>query len=504
MFAELTVEEQITYAALLRLPADMPREKKMIRVSRVVQELGLSKVRNTMVGNELIRGISGGERKRVNIGTELVTDPSLLFLDEPTTGLDAFNAFNVMQTLRHLASNGRTIVTTIHQPRSSIFAMFDQLCLLSEGRVMYFGPAKDAIPYFSSLEFNSPSNFNPADFFLDLLSVDPRSTEREASTKARVKYLGDKYDEQETAVKPFTQALDFLTGGSSEMDRADQNENIEFRDSDFQTSWLNEFSVLCNRSVKLAIRERAANFSRFGQNIFFAVLLGLIWLNKGRDDGDLDSQISLVGILFFIVINQAFGGVFAVIFGFPLERSVITRERGANTFRTSSYFLSKTFSDMPKTLFFNGLFGVIVYWIVGFRADAGAFFLFILTVFLTSLVAESLSLSVSIMAGDAQAAAAIIPVFVIIALLFGGFFISDAQMPVWIGWLKYTSFMFYAFNAIVKVEWQGTIWEDDIFKNTNDMSISTNLLILFGLFLFYRILGYLFLHFLRGPKFLKF
>lgn len=91
MFAELTVEEQLTYAALLRLPADMPRKKKLARVQRVIQELGLTKVKNTMIGNQLVRGVSGGERKRVNIGTELVTDPSLLFLDEPTTGKPSYS-----------------------------------------------------------------------------------------------------------------------------------------------------------------------------------------------------------------------------------------------------------------------------------------------------------------------------------------------------------------------------------------------------------------------------
>ncbi|KAI0561378.1 hypothetical protein FGB62_85g11 [Gracilaria domingensis] len=196
MFAELTVQEQLTYAALLRLPASMPKEKKLMRVQKVIQELGLGKVKDTMIGNQIVRGISGGERKRVNIGTELVTNPSLLFLDEPTTGLDSFNALNVMTALRQLASNGRTIISTIHQPRSSIFALFDQLCLLSEGRVMYFGPAKEAVDYFSALNFRSPSQFNPADFFLDLLSIDPRSVEREANTQARVSYLGDMYAKQ--------------------------------------------------------------------------------------------------------------------------------------------------------------------------------------------------------------------------------------------------------------------------------------------------------------------
>eukprot|EP00737_Agarophyton_chilense_P000791 gb/GEZJ01000879.1/.p1 GENE.gb/GEZJ01000879.1/~~gb/GEZJ01000879.1/.p1 ORF type:complete len:663 (-),score=109.89 gb/GEZJ01000879.1/:2916-4904(-) len=503
MFAELTVQEQLTYAALLRLPASMPREKKIMRVQKVIQELGLGKVKDTMIGNQILRGISGGERKRVNIGTELVTNPSLLFLDEPTTGLDSFNALNVMTALRQLASNGRTIVCTIHQPRSSIFALFDQLCLLSEGRVMYFGPANDAVSYFSALNFRSPSQFNPADFFLDLLSVDPRSPEREASTKARVSYLGDRYANQ---AKPFAIEAspdpDVETGGEKGVADAATVEKVHFKEGMYQTSWLNEFSVLSNRAVKLAFRERAANGARLGQVIFFSLLLGLIWLNNGREE-ELAKRKSLAGILFFIAINQAFGGVFSVIFGFPLERSVVTRERASNMYRTSSYYLSKTVTDMPKTLFFNALFSLIVYWMVGFKQTAGAFFIFLLVVFLTSFLAESLAISVSILAGDAQTAAGIIPVFIILALLFGGFFIDSEELGDWIAWAKYLSFIYYAFNALGHNEFRGRAGEQQIMENFNNLSIVENALALFGLLLVFRLVGYLFLKFLRGPKFLK-
>lgn len=511
MFAELTVEEQLRYAALLRLPASMAREKKLIRVQRVIQELGLNKVKNTMVGNTLVRGISGGERKRLNIGTELVTDPALLFLDEPTTGLDSFNALNVMSSLRHLASNGRTIVSTIHQPRSSIFALFDQLCLLSEGRVMYFGPACDAVAYFAALDFHSPTHFNPADFFLDLLSVDRRTAERESVTKARVEYLGNKYCQH----LPLIESQGGV-GGRGDVEAGSNGQNgdgdlvddshVQLKQRDYQTSWINEFSVLCNRSVKLAFRERAANIARLMQVIFFAILLGLIWLNNARTN---DSSIlrSIPGILFFIVINQAFGGVFAVIFGFPLERSVVTRERAANTYRTSSYFLSKTFTDMPKAFFFNILFTLILYWMVGLRSTAGAFFTFAFIVFLTSFLAESLALAISILTGDAQAAAAVIPVFVIMALLFGGFFINSEQLDKWISWAKYLSFVFYAFNALVKNEFNdGSQFSEELLSDGqyNDLSIWENAAALIGILIVFRLMGYLFLQYFQAPKFLKF
>lgn len=302
MFAELTVEEQLTYAALLRLPPSIPKEKKLLRVQRVLQELGLGKVKDTMIGNAIMRGISGGERKRVNIGSELVTDPALLFLDEPTTGLDSFNALNVMTSLRHLASNGRTIVSTIHQPRSSIFALFDQLCLLSEGRVMYFGPAKDAVPYFAGLSFQSPAQFNPADFFLDLLSVDPRSADRELNTTARVGFLGSKFAAQQEPLMIESPDAD-VEAGSGVPAGTEHNNDVQLKDAQYQTSWVNEFVVLCSRSGKLAIREKIANGVRLGQVFFFSILLGLIWLNNGRDDSEAKRK-SLSGVLFFILINQ--------------------------------------------------------------------------------------------------------------------------------------------------------------------------------------------------------
>jgi ABC-type multidrug transport system ATPase subunit len=97
------------------------------------------KVRDTIIGDETVRGVSGGARKRANIGMQLIVDPAVLFLDEPTSGLDSFQAQAVMESMKYMARSGRLVVTVIHQPRSSIFDMFDQLLLLSEGRTIYLG-----------------------------------------------------------------------------------------------------------------------------------------------------------------------------------------------------------------------------------------------------------------------------------------------------------------------------------------------------------------------------
>lgn len=171
MLPTLTVHETILNSALLRLPRDMTRASKEQRVFEVEKELGIHHIRDSLIGSEegKGRGISGGEKRRVGIACELVTSPSILFLDEPTSGLDAFNAYNVVECLVTLARNyKRTVIFTIHQPRSNIVALFDRLVLLAQGRTVYSGPFVDCQHYFDSIGYECPPGFNIADYLVDL------------------------------------------------------------------------------------------------------------------------------------------------------------------------------------------------------------------------------------------------------------------------------------------------------------------------------------------------
>ncbi|KAI4147469.1 MAG: hypothetical protein LQ341_001793 [Variospora aurantia] len=171
MLPTLTVHETIMTSALLRLPRDMGISAKEQRVYEVEKQLGIHHIRDQLIGSEegRGRGISGGEKRRVGIACELVTSPSILFLDEPTSGLDAFNAFNVVECLVILARNyNRTIIFTIHQPRSNIVALFDHLILLAKGRTVYSGPFTSCQRYFDRIGYPCPSGFNIADYLVDL------------------------------------------------------------------------------------------------------------------------------------------------------------------------------------------------------------------------------------------------------------------------------------------------------------------------------------------------
>lgn len=165
----LTVYETIVTSALLRLPKSMSEDAKKLRAIETMNELGIYGIKDQLIGNEENRGISGGEKRRVAIACELVTSPSILFLDEPTSGLDAYNAYNVVECLVNLAKNfNRTVVFTIHQPRSNIVALFDKLVLLAKGSLVYTGPQSQASQFFSELGYDCPPGFNVADFLIDL------------------------------------------------------------------------------------------------------------------------------------------------------------------------------------------------------------------------------------------------------------------------------------------------------------------------------------------------
>ena len=165
-----TVWEHLMFNAALRLPPDTARSETYRVVAGWMRELGLVKVAESLIGDEFTRGLSGGEKRRVSIATELLTSPGIMFLDEPTTGLDSTNAAKVVDILSGLGSIGVTVVLSIHQPRPDIFRLLDRVLVMSStGGVIYSGPSATAESHFASMEYvpRKPEDVNVADFMLD-------------------------------------------------------------------------------------------------------------------------------------------------------------------------------------------------------------------------------------------------------------------------------------------------------------------------------------------------
>ncbi|XP_057415275.1 ABC transporter G family member 1-like [Lotus japonicus] len=175
LMTTLTVREAVHYSAKLQLPDSLSKEEKKERAEFTIREMGLQGVVNTRIGGWGIKGINGGKKRRLSICIEILTRPKLLFLDEPTSGLDSAASYYVMKRISTLDKKDgiqRTIIASIDQPSSEVFQLFHNLCLLSSGSTVYFGPASAASEFFDSNGFPCPTLQNPSDHLLKTINKD--------------------------------------------------------------------------------------------------------------------------------------------------------------------------------------------------------------------------------------------------------------------------------------------------------------------------------------------
>eukprot|EP00164_Ancoracysta_twista_P004741 GFYU01006420.1.p1 GENE.GFYU01006420.1~~GFYU01006420.1.p1 ORF type:complete len:698 (-),score=217.27 GFYU01006420.1:165-2198(-) len=456
LFSMLTVRETMQLAARLRLPKHMTTQEKEEFVSKIIVGLGLKKAENTRIGGGsggvVVRGISGGERRRVMVGIEMISDPSVLFLDEPTSGLDSFQAQNVMTMLGGVAKAGRSVVTTIHQPRSSIFAMFDLLCLLSEGKLLYFGPAKDAVKYFERMDYPCPEHFNPADYFLDIISKDNRSEDREKSSEQRIEMFAEEFKIHQAQMMRKSSTEGDVEMGEGIVDDT-YTSCFGSMESQYPISPVEQLYLLFGRTAKQAARDIPTVIFSIVNNIVFGLLLGALYFDMGYEQRNIQDR---VGILFFMVINSAFGGMFLSINTFPIERQIVTRERASKSYHASTYFISKALTEIPLRLMSGPLIlSCIVYWMTGLEPDGDRFGRFLAIVMLDFWCSIGLGILIGSMVPSVELASALGPVLMIIFLLFGGFYINKDSIPIGAQWVAELSFIKYAFEALMVNEMTG-------------------------------------------------
>lgn len=305
LFAQMTVEETLSTSATLKAlntETNFPSNKRSI-VDEFISVLGLKKVRKTKVGDAKTRGVSGGEKKRLCIGNEIIDDTvgeRLIFCDEPTSGLDSFQAQRVMQLLKDLTKKGNTVVASIHQPRNSIYAMFDEITLMSEGRVIYSGPATEMTTYFATQGYPCPSQINPAEYYVDLVSIDYSSPEDEKESRDRIMRLGDSFQSQRR-FSDLAKPSHNLSYVASKKKRGSFGLRSIVRKF---VSSVKTFGVLFVRSWKQVTRDKALNVARLCSNVFSALLFGAIYFKLGNSAVTVPDRLGLLQVrLFFVVAS---------------------------------------------------------------------------------------------------------------------------------------------------------------------------------------------------------
>lgn len=456
----LTVRENLTFSAALRLPASIPQKEKEEKVEKLIQELGLGRVANSRVGTQLIRGVSGGERKRTNIGMELIIDPSVLFLDEPTTGLDASTANSVLLLLKRMANNGRTIILSIHQPRYSIYRLFDSLTLLVNGKQVYHGPAQKALDYFSDIGYTCEPHNNPADFFLDVINGDSSAVALSSADP------DDDYPDVETKLKSSSQIeeklveeyrnCDYYKQTKAELERITQGKNTtsaaRSRTITYNTGFLTQFRWVLKRTFRNLMLNPQTSVAQLLVTSFLALVVGAIFFDVDNSQSGIQNRF---GALFFIVVNQCFSSLSSAEL-FIAERKLFIHESISGYYRLSVYFLSKILSDIITLRTIPAIvFTCVAYFMIGLKPTAEAFFIFMFTVILVSYTATAMALAISADQMVVAIANIYMTICCVFMMIFAGLLVNLPSIVSWLAWLKYLSIPRYGLSALEANEFLG-------------------------------------------------
>ncbi|XP_064611207.1 broad substrate specificity ATP-binding cassette transporter ABCG2-like isoform X2 [Liolophura sinensis] len=476
----LSVRENLEFSASLRLSSDVSNKERKQRVDTTLQELGLTHCADTKIGNEFIRGVSGGERKRTNIGMELIIAPPILFLDEPTTGLDASTANAVMLLLKRLSMQGKTIVFSIHQPRYSIYRLFDNLTLLSKGEVVYNGPATDALSYFESIGYHCEEHNNPPDFFLDVINGDStavaatvddingnmnKSTENEDSV-----FDEDVSDRRHIVGQPLVKATDefpiqrelvakfkhshHLKRLHEEIDpvlrdfenRMTAGQDMSVKRVEYATSFFHQLRVVCWRTGTNTLRNPGEGILQMCVNTLFGLIVGGIYFQLDTSN-DVGIQ-NRIGAFFFVIMNMIFGNL-AVVELFVKDRPIFIHESATGFYRVSVYFLAKILCDaIPIRSIPVGSFAVITYWMMGLKPYFGRFLIYFLTLFMSSMAACAVAFIISATTRKMAIANLCLALSYVFMMLFGGLLVNLESMGPGLSWLKYLSIFSYGLEAL--------------------------------------------------------
>jgi ABC-type multidrug transport system ATPase subunit len=406
----LTVVQQLTFTALLRLKGS--KKDKIAKVDQVITSLGLEKCRNSK-----LYAISGGERKRVNIGTELLTDPMLVLLDEPTSGLDSSAALTLMNVLQDLAQGGMTILACIHQPSSRLFQSFDKLLLLSEGRQMYFGSPSDASSHFALHGFQCPEQYNPADYIMDVV------TKPEARS-----LLAEVHEKEYTKNGPIVPVAT-----STENSKPDD-------ESKWAVSWSTQTIVLTQRAM-LDTSLNIFTWINLVETLGLAIICGSVWWQVPNTESAYTDKVSL---LFFLMLFWPLHAQFQATQQLPMERPILVKERNSGSYRLSAYFTAVTLASGPLSLILPIINITAVYFMAGLNPDPANFFGFLFSELLAILLCQSLGLLIGICVTDLKKGLAVSLLLNMLLMLVGGFFVKS--LPVFVSWIKYLSPFYYTFN----------------------------------------------------------
>ncbi|KAF3441193.1 hypothetical protein FNV43_RR15105 [Rhamnella rubrinervis] len=393
----LTVRETLAYSAHLRLPTKMTKVEKNEVVENTIAKMGLQDCAQTRIGNWHFRGISTGEKRRLSICIEIITQPHVLFLDEPTSSLDSASAFFVIWALRNIAHDGKIVICSIHQPSSDVFNFFDDLVLLSGGETVYFGEAKMAVKFFADAGFPCPTRKNPPDHFLRCISSD--FDKIYATLKQSLKNYETSSPTNLTTEQVKATLIQKYKCSEFSRDAAKIIREIKLNNEEPCTEsnkgsgagrWWKQLCTLTRRSSLNMTRDVGYYWLRIVFYILVSVSAGTFFFNIGTSNRAISARGKCDGFIYGLMICLAIGGI-----PFFIEDiKVFNRERLGRHYGEAMFVLSNFISSIPFVIATALSSGTILYYMVNFHAGFSYYFYFCINLFLCIAVTEGCTLIV--------------------------------------------------------------------------------------------------------------
>ncbi|RSL89934.1 ZEB2-regulated ABC transporter 1 [Fusarium floridanum] len=474
-FPQLTVGDTLDFAAHARAPRDVPagidKETFVGHLRDVVMAMyGITHTVNTRVGNEYVRGVSGGERKRVTIAEASLSGAPLQCWDNSTRGLDSANAVEFCKTLRLQTELFDTAAfVSIYQAPQAAYDVFDKALVLYEGRQIYFGPTTEAKQYFMDLGFDCPARQTTPDFLTSMTS--PQERVIRPGFEARAPRTPDEfaaawknssaYTKLQQEIEEYKQEFP-INGPEAEqfrqIKRAVQAKNQRLK-SPYTLSYGQQTSLCVWRGFKRLISDPTLTLSMLFGNFFMGLIVGSVFYNLDQSTGSFYQRGALV---FMACLSNAFASALEILTLYA-QRPIVEKHNRYALYHPSAEAVASMLCDLPYKVLNAIVYNLTLYFMTNLRREPGAFFYFLLMTFLVTLCMSMIFRTIG--SASRTLSQAMVPSSILILALvtFTGFIIQIDYMLDWCRWINYINPLAYAFESLMVNEFHDRKFECNVF-----------------------------------------
>ncbi|KAM0664571.1 hypothetical protein ACQRIU_006429 [Beauveria bassiana] len=468
-FPHLTVGQTLEFAATVRTPQERiqgmsRKEYARYMVKVVMASFGLSHTYNTKVGDDFVRGVSGGERKRVSIAEMLLAGSPISAWDNSTRGLDSATAFKFVQSLRTVTQIGDAVcAVAIYQASQAIYDLFDKATVLYEGRQIYFGPAGQAKRYFEDMGWYCPPRQTTGDFLTSITNPGERQTRDGFENK--VPRTPEDFEKawlqsaDRRALLAEIDAHDREFSGSNqehsvaqlrERKNAMQARHVRPKSPYLISTWM-QIKANTRRAYQRIWGDISAQSAQVASHVFIALIVGSAFYgNPATTDG----FFARGSVLFIAILMNALTAI-SEINSLYSQRPIVEKQASYAFYHPATEAMAGILSDIPIKFITAVVFNIILYFMTGLRREPAQFFLFFLITFMTTFVMSAVFRTLAASTRTVSQAMGLSGVMVLVLVIYTGFVIPQPSMHPWFAWLRWINPIFYAFEILVANEFHG-------------------------------------------------